>query len=50
MRADGKLYVPDAERIIPHLARPTDDAHAHDVRIVASAEGGLVETLAGAAT
>ena len=26
MRADGKLYVPDAERLIPNLKRLTDYA------------------------
>ena len=38
MRADGLLYVPDAESIIPNLGRLT--AHAHDcgIRIVASAD------------
>ncbi len=38
MRADGKLYVPDAESIIPTLKRLTDHAHAHGIRIVASAD------------
>ncbi len=38
MRSDGKLYVPDAERIIPSLKRLTDYAHARRVRIVASAD------------
>ncbi|HVO33912.1 MAG TPA: isochorismatase family protein [Gemmatimonadales bacterium] len=38
MRADGKLYVPDAEQIIPNLRRLTDYAHAHRIRIVASAD------------
>ncbi|HXF96510.1 MAG TPA: hypothetical protein VNI61_10470 [Gemmatimonadales bacterium] len=38
MKADGKLYVPDAETIIPNLKRLTDYAHAHDIRIVASAD------------
>ena len=38
MRADGKLYVPDAEHIIPNLKRLTDYAHGHDIRIVASAD------------
>ena len=38
MRADGKLYVPDAEHIIPNLKRLTDYAHGHGIRIIASAD------------
>ncbi len=38
MRADGKLYVPDAEQIIPNLRRLTDYAHARRYRIIASAD------------
>jgi nicotinamidase/pyrazinamidase len=38
MRADGKLYVPEAEQIIPQLRRLTKAAHAHGVRIMASAD------------
>jgi len=38
MRADGKLYVPEAESIIPTLKRLTDYAHTHGIRIVASAD------------
>jgi nicotinamidase/pyrazinamidase len=38
MHADGKLYVPGAESIIPNLKRLTDYAHAHGIRIVASAD------------
>ncbi len=38
MKADGKLYVPDAEAIIPKLQRLTDYAHGHGIRIVASAD------------
>lgn len=38
MHADGKLYVPDAEHIIPNLKRLTDYAHGHSIRIVASAD------------
>lgn len=38
MHADGKLYVPDAEQIIPNLRRLTDYAHAKRIRIVASAD------------
>src|SRR5690349_24009040 len=38
MRADGKLYVPDAEKVIPNLKRLTDYAHQNDIRVVASAD------------
>jgi nicotinamidase/pyrazinamidase len=38
MKADGKLYVPGAEDIIPNLRRLTDYAHGHGIRIVASAD------------
>lgn len=38
MKADGLLYVPDAEHIIPNLKRLTDYAHGHNIRIVASAD------------
>jgi nicotinamidase/pyrazinamidase len=38
MKADGKLYVPDAERIIPRLKRLSDFAHRRGIRIVASAD------------
>lgn len=38
MRADGKLYVPDSEAIIPALARLTQHAHRHGIPIVASAD------------
>lgn len=38
MKADGKLYVPDAEQIIPNLRKLTDYAHGHGIRIVASAD------------
>ena len=38
MKADGKLYVPDAEQVIPNLRKLTDYAHGHGVRIVASAD------------
>jgi nicotinamidase/pyrazinamidase len=38
MRADGKLYVPDAEKIAPNLKRLTQYAHSHGIRIVASAD------------
>jgi nicotinamidase/pyrazinamidase len=38
MKADGKLYVPDAEHIIPNLKRLTDYAHGHGIRVIASAD------------
>lgn len=38
MKADGRLYVPDAEHIIANLKKLTDYAHGHGIRIVASAD------------
>ena len=38
MKADGKLYVPDAEHISANLRKLTDYAHGHGIRIVASAD------------
>jgi len=38
MKSDGKLYVPEAETIIPRVAQLTDFAHQHGIRIVASAD------------
>jgi nicotinamidase/pyrazinamidase len=38
MRADGRLYVPGSEEIIPVLRRLTQYAHRHDIRILASAD------------
>ena len=38
MRADGKLYVPDSEAIIPILGRLTAHAHRRGIRILASAD------------
>lgn len=35
---DGKLYVTGAESIIPNLEKLTQHAHAHAIRIVASAD------------
>ena len=43
MKADGKLYVPDAEHIIPNLKKLTDFAHGHGVRVVASADDHVRE-------
>jgi nicotinamidase/pyrazinamidase len=41
MKADGLLYVPGSEEIIPALKRLTDYAHAHGIRILASADDHL---------
>ncbi|MBI4503729.1 MAG: cysteine hydrolase family protein [Gemmatimonadetes bacterium] len=41
MRADGKLYVLDAEQIIPRLKQLTDHAHGAGLRILASADDHL---------
>jgi nicotinamidase-related amidase len=38
MHADGRLYVPGSEDIIPVLKRLTQHAHRHGIRIVASAD------------
>jgi nicotinamidase/pyrazinamidase len=38
MRADGKLYVPGSEEIVPTLQALTDFAHARRIPIVASAD------------
>jgi nicotinamidase/pyrazinamidase len=38
MRADGKLYVPGSEEIVPALQALTDFAHARRIPIVASAD------------
>jgi nicotinamidase/pyrazinamidase len=38
MRADGRLYVPDSEAIIPTLEALTEFAHARGIPIVASAD------------
>ena len=38
MHADGKLYAPEAERIIPNLKRLSDYAHGHAICVVASAD------------
>jgi len=43
MKADGKLYVPDAEQLIPNLRKLTDYAHGHEIRIVASADDHVVD-------
>src|SRR3989475_13053269 len=42
MHADGKLYVPEAERVITNLRRLTDYAHGHGIRIVASADDHVI--------
>ena len=38
MKADGKLYVPGSEEIIPAVKKLTDFAHANRIPIVASAD------------
>src|SRR5260221_290586 len=38
MKADGRLYVPDAEHITTNLKKLTDYAHGHGIRIIASAD------------
>ncbi len=38
MRADGKLYVPDAEAIIPNLRKLNEYAHQKRIRVIASAD------------
>jgi nicotinamidase/pyrazinamidase len=38
MDPDGKLYVPGAEQIVPTLQALTDYAHAHGIRVIASAD------------
>lgn len=38
MDPDGKLYVPGAEQIVPTLQALTGYAHAHGIRIIASAD------------
>ena len=43
MRADGKLYVPGSEEIIPTLQALTDFAHARGIPIVASADNHELE-------
>ncbi|HET7040554.1 MAG TPA: hypothetical protein VFI13_00985, partial [Gemmatimonadales bacterium] len=38
MDPDGKLYVPGAEAIVPVLGQLTGYAHAHGIRVLASAD------------
>lgn len=38
MRADGKLYVPEAESVIPNVARLTEAARRRGIPVVASAD------------
>jgi len=38
MKADGRLYVPDAEHITTNLKKLTDYAHGHGICIIASAD------------
>jgi len=39
--SSGKLYVPGSEEIVPALRQLTEYAHAHDIRILASADDHL---------
>ncbi len=41
MHAEGKLYVPGAQELIPNLSRLTQHARARDIRIIASADDHL---------
>ena len=43
MKADGKLYVPDAEQLVGNLKKLTDYAHGHGIRIIASADDHVAE-------
>ena len=43
MKADGRLYVPDAEQLIPNLKKLTDYAHGHGICILASADDHVRE-------
>ena len=43
MKADGKLYVPEAETIIPALQQLSDFAHARGIRVVASADDHVLD-------
>lgn len=38
MMPDGRLYVPDAESLIPHLERLTEAARTHGIPVIASAD------------
>ena len=38
IQPEGKLYAPGAEKLIPNLRRISDYAHAHGIRVVASAD------------
>jgi nicotinamidase/pyrazinamidase len=43
MRADGRLYVPGSEEIIPTVRALTDFAHRHGITIVASADDHVAD-------
>jgi len=43
MKADGRLYVPDAEQLIPNLKKLTDYAHGHGICVLASADDHVRE-------
>lgn len=43
MHDDGKLYVPEAQEIIPTLKALNECAHSHGIRIVASADDHVLQ-------
>jgi nicotinamidase/pyrazinamidase len=43
VRADGKLYVPGAEQLIPSFKRLNEYAHTHGIRVIASADDHVPE-------
>ena len=43
MHADGKLYVPEAEDVIPNLERLNQHAHQSGIRVIGSADDHLPE-------
>lgn len=43
MYADGKLYVPGAEEVIPNLERLSRHARDHNIRVIASADDHVLD-------
>lgn len=43
IREGGKLYVPEAEAVIPNLTKLTEHAHARGIRVIASADDHVPE-------
>jgi nicotinamidase/pyrazinamidase len=43
VRADGRLYVPGAEQLIPSFKRLNEHAHTHGIRVIASADEHVPE-------